>query len=112
RGAPLLHAVQAVAFAAQQPGVPRLGFHFGQMLSPRQTAAAILTRWHGRVDTQNFYTRVPGRPYTDPQTPPITQAILENAVDTTLRWGPLDATADEPTFMGVDQMGHDNRVLI
>jgi Phage terminase large subunit (GpA) len=107
-----LDDVQDGAFVAQQPGVPRLGFHFGQMLSPRQTAAAILTRWHERIDTKNFYNRVLGRPYTDPQTLPITQAVLENAVDTTLRWGPLDAGQTEPVVMGIDQMGHDNRVLI
>jgi hypothetical protein len=53
-----------------------------------------------------------GRPYTDPETLPITQAILEQAVDPTLRWGPLDAGVAEPVFMAIDQMGHDNRVLI
>jgi phage terminase large subunit GpA-like protein len=109
-----LDDVQAGAFVAQRPGAARIGYHFPQMLSPRQTAASILTKWHERIDTKNFYNRVLGRPYTDPKTLPITQAILENAVDTTLRWGPLDpaATTRPPVFMGIDQMGHDNRVLI
>jgi hypothetical protein len=49
-----LDDVQDGTFVAQRPGAARIGFHFPQMLSPRQTAAAILTRWHERIDTKNF----------------------------------------------------------
>jgi len=100
----ILADVQDGRFIPHAPANPRIGFHWAQMLSPRQTAARILQKWVQRVSTKNFYNRVLGRPYADPNTLPVTQAHLEAAQNPNLTWGPpLRKEAD--TFMGIDQMG-------
>jgi hypothetical protein len=105
-------------YVAMNPGHPRRGFHFPQFVSPRQTAASILLKWRERVDTKNFYNRILGRPFTDPKTQPIGEQHLAAAQDSSLDWGPLrDNQADGrgeggSVVMGIDQMGHDNHVVI
>jgi len=100
------------AFRPRKPEVKSIGFHFAQLLSPRQTAATILEKWLSRVDTKNFYNRVLGRPFNDPSWFPVTQEDLERAQNPDLRWGVPDPDSVDEIFMGVDQMGHDNHVVI
>jgi hypothetical protein len=99
-------------FVPHNEGADRIGFHFPQMLSPRVTPARILSKWDTRVSTQHFYNRVLGRPYVDPNSMPVTQAHLEAAQDHTLRWGPPDTRTTDGVFMGIDQMGGCNYVVI
>ncbi|MGH9893735.1 MAG: phage terminase large subunit family protein [bacterium] len=99
-------------YIARNPGAKAVGFHFPQMLSPRQTAGDILEKWERRVDTATFYRRVLGRPYTDPDTQPVTEAHLSNAQNPDLRWGPPKRDQHDGVFMGVDQMGGDNRAVL
>jgi hypothetical protein len=98
-------------YRPRNPGATRIGFHFPQLLSPRQTAASIQQKWERRISVKNFYNRVLGRPYTDPSTLPVTQAHLEAAQNPDLRWGPPPRSIDA-VVMGIDQMGHENYVVI
>lgn len=99
-------------FRAKNPGASRIGFHFPQMLSPRVTAARILDKWESRNDTKNFFNRVLGRPYADPDTMPVSEHDLRACENHDLRWGPLAPGSSKGVFMGIDQMGHENYVVI
>jgi hypothetical protein len=99
-------------FIPHNPGANRIGYQFSQLLSPRMTPSALVRKWEARVDPKTFYNRVLGLPYTDPASQPVSIADLRAAQRSDLRWGPLPAGSQEPVFMGVDQMGHDNRVVI
>jgi hypothetical protein len=103
---------QAGEFRARNPSAPRIGFHFPQMLSPRQTPTRIMTKWESRVDTKNFYNRVLGRPYADPDTVPVTEKHLDAAQNLDLIWGPVPKRTADRVFMGIDQMGQENYVVV
>jgi hypothetical protein len=108
----VIHNPRDGGFRPRKPEVKSIGFHFTQLLSPRQTAATILEKWMSRVDTKNFYNRVLGLPFNDPSSFPVTQEDLERAQNPDLRWGvPAPGSVGE-IFMGIDQMGHDNHVVI
>lgn len=110
--------VQDGDFVPHNPGAlgvyggPAVGLHWGQMLSPRITARIILSKWDARVDTKDFFNRVVGRCYTDPKTQPVTEAHCVAAQREYLRWGPRPQKEVDGTFLGIDQMGHDNRAVI
>lgn len=110
-----LDNVRAGTYHPRNPGVKRMGWHFPQFLSPRWTAGMTLDAWRERIDTKNFYNRKLGLPYTDPETQPITEAMLANAQDVTLPWvshGYTKTEAPDAVFAGIDQMGHDNRIIV
>jgi hypothetical protein len=99
-------------FLPKNPDAPRVGFHFPQMLSPRMTPGRIANKWETRVDTKNFYNRVLGRPYADPDTMPVSEEHLRAAQNPDLHWGPLPPRGSDGVFMGIDQMGQENYVVI
>ncbi len=110
--------VQEGDFLAHNPGAlgvyggPAIGLHWGQMLSPRISARDILAKWDTRSDTKDYFNRVVGRCYTDPKTQPVTEAHCVAAQREYLRWGPRPQKDVDGTFLGIDQMGHDNRAVI
>lgn len=108
----LLKDPQDGVFRALVPESRRMGFGWGQWLSPRQTPASILEKWDHRIDTKNFFNRVGGRTYTDPKTQPVTEAHCVAAQRPDLRWGPLAPQETDGVVMGIDQMGHDNRAVV
>ncbi len=99
-------------FRPKNPGASRIGFHFPQMLSPRITPGRIATKWATRFDTKNFYNRVLGRPYADPDSMPVSEENLRAAQNKDLCWGPLPRRGSDGVFMGIDQMGQENYVVI
>ncbi|MEO6026744.1 MAG: phage terminase large subunit family protein [Candidatus Binatia bacterium] len=99
-------------FRPKNPGCSRIGFQFPQLLSPRQSPGRIIEKWERRVDTKNFYNRVLGRPYVDPNTQPVTEAHLNAAQNPDLTWAPLPHRTGNRVFMGIDQMGQENYVII
>ena len=99
-------------YRPRNPGVRRVGWHFPQMLSPRQTPRSIFEKWVARVDVKNFYNRVLGLAFTDPNTQPITEALLAAAQNPDLHWGPPRRADVEAVYMGVDQMQHNHHVVI
>jgi hypothetical protein len=92
-------------FRPRNPGTTRVGYHWGQMLSPRQTAATILDKWENRVDTKVFYNRILGMPYTDPNVQPVSDEHLDRVQNPALTWGRGNLDGYDATCMGIDQMG-------
>jgi hypothetical protein len=76
------------------------------------TPGRIASKWETRVDTKNFYNRVLGRPYADPDTMPVSEDHLRAAQNPDLHWGPLPPRGSDGVFMGIDQMGQENYVVI
>jgi hypothetical protein len=99
-------------FRPKNPGARTIGFHFPQMLSPMVTPAEMLEAWVRRVDVKNFYNRKLGRPYTDPDTQPVTLAHLRAAQNSDLHWGVPSKQTVPTRFMGIDQMGQAQYVVI
>jgi hypothetical protein len=100
------------AYRAHNPRASRVGFHFPQLLSPRWNAAKFLAKWEQHISTQTFFSRVLGKPWADPTTMPITLEHLEAAQDPELRWGPPERNTTDAMYMGIDQMGGENYVVI
>jgi len=105
------------SFAAHATkNAPRIGVSYPQMLSPRQTAGRILEKWIRRTDTGHFYRRTLAKPYTDPNTVPITEAICQAAERSDLRWvrpgEPVDRKRLVGIFLGIDHMKHDNHIVV
>ncbi len=103
-------------FCARQPGSRRIGFHFPQMLSPRQSAADIVEKWDRRVNTKNFYNRILGVPYSDPDTQPVTEELLRAAQNSDIVW-PVHGTVPrredyDGIYAGIDQHGGNNYIVI
>lgn len=86
--------------------------HFPQFLSPTIAAGEILDSFRTATDMKNFYNRKLGKPYVDPSQVPVTLEHLREAerlgIAAGLRW--LDRATS--TFMGIDQMGNFNVVVI
>jgi hypothetical protein len=99
-------------FRARNPSARRIGFHFPQLLSPRIRPVDIIQKWETRLDTQNFFNRVLGRPYADPKCMPVTLAHLQAAQNSDLRWGVSSKQTVPTRFMGIDQMGQTQYVVI
>jgi len=99
-------------FIPHNPSAETVGFHFSQLLSPRQTAAWIRAKWERRIDTKAFYNRVLGLPYTDPSSQPISLTHLQAAQRQHLRWGPLEDVDGSRVLMGIDHRGHENHVVV
>ena len=92
----------------------RIGWSFPQFLSPRLTPYDLLQAWLDRVDTQNYFNRKVGRPFNDPNAIPVSLPMLIAAQNPSLAWGPPKRRGEgiEACYMGIDQMGHDNHVVI
>lgn len=107
-------------FCIRPDGWPegRIGFSWAQCLSPRISARDLFFAWKDRIDTQNYFNRKVGIPYSDPDTIPVTEAQLVAAEARGLshgaQWGPPKRRGEgiEACYMGIDQMGHDNRIVI
>jgi hypothetical protein len=86
--------------------------HFPQFLSPTIAAGEILDAYRTATDLKNFYNRKLGKPYLDPSQVPVTMEHLRECerlgVAAGLKW--LDRATG--TFMGIDQMGNFNVVVI
>jgi hypothetical protein len=86
--------------------------HFPQFLSPTITAGEIMDKYTSSTDKKNFHNRVLGKPFLDPSQVPVSLEHMANCVAhgkaAGVRWkkGALGA------FMGIDQMGNFNVVVI
>lgn len=86
--------------------------HFPQMLSPTISASDIMTKWHNSTDKKNFHNRVLGKPYLDPTQTPVTLEHMANCVAHGIAAGLKWKKGARGTFMGIDQMGNFNVVII
>lgn len=86
--------------------------HFPQMLSPTISAGEIMDAYNHATDLQNFYNRKLGKPFLDPSKVPVTLAHLANCVAAGAALGVIWKDRARDTFMGIDQMGNFNVVVI
>lgn len=86
--------------------------HFPQFLSPTISAREIIEAYHNADDMMNFYNRKLGKPYTDPSQVPVNLEMLNQCAQLGMSLGVTWKTRAKDTFMGIDQMGAFNVVLI
>lgn len=100
---------------AQFPERQVLSYSLSQVLSPTVTAGQILTEWQSLQTGEqraSFYNRKLGRPYADPSQIPVTRDHLNACVAAGALIGVKWETSGRETFMGIDQMGGFNCVLV
>lgn len=86
--------------------------HFPQFLSPDISAEEILSAYNSAQDMKNFYNRKLGMPYLDPSQVPVTLEHLANCVAAGAEAGVKWKTRANDAYMGIDQMGNYNVVVI
>jgi hypothetical protein len=105
---------QEGAWKPDQPDADRRfkSIHFHQMLSPTISAEEIYFAYLNAHDIQNFWNRKLGKPYQDPSELPVTEAVLAACVAEGVKAGVVWKTAAANTFMGIDQMGGFNCIVV
>lgn len=91
---------------------PILSVHFPQFLSPTISAGDIIFAYNTATDMKNFFNRKLGKPYLDPSLVPVTLEHLRNCVEWGKRLGVKWKTRGKNCYMGIDQMGNFNVVVI
>ncbi|MEY8688480.1 MAG: phage terminase large subunit family protein [Leptothrix sp. (in: b-proteobacteria)] len=86
--------------------------HFPQFLSPTISAGEIIDAFRSATNMKNFFNRKLGKPYLDPSQVPVTMEHLAECerlgIEAGVRW----LTRARGTFMGIDQMGNFNVVVV
>lgn len=110
---------QGGEWIADNPNAWIMSIHFHQMLSPTISPDEIMHKYTTSTDKKNFFNRVLGKPYLDPTQIPVSLEHMKRCVEQ----GRLVVNADgsvglrwrkraRHTFMGIDQMGQFNVVVI
>lgn len=86
--------------------------HFPQFLSPTIAAGEIIDSYRSAQDMKNFFNRKLGKPYLDPSQVPVTLEHLRECERLGKLAGLQWLTRARGTFMGIDQMGNFNVVVI
>lgn len=86
--------------------------HFHQMLSPTVSAREIYEKYLNAHDIKNFHNRCLGKPYQDPNELPVNDAHLAACVAEGAHAGVVWKTSGANTYMGIDQMGGFNCVVV
>lgn len=86
--------------------------HFPQFLSPTISAGEILFAYQTATDMKNFFNRKLGKPYLDPSQVPVTLEHLNRCVEAGKAAGLEWKSRARGAFMGIDQMGNFNVVVI
>lgn len=101
------------------PSVPRAdralrirSIHFPQFLSPTISPGDIMFAYNTATDLKNFFNRKLGKPYLDPSQVPVTLEHLERCVEAGRAAGVAWKARARDTFMGIDQMGNFNVVVV
>lgn len=92
-----------------------ISVHLSQILSPTITAEQMWWSWVSCTtgeQKQNFYNRKLGLPYADPSKIPVTMAMLDECAAEGRRLGIEWEKKGKNTFMGIDQMGAFNVVIV
>lgn len=76
------------------------------------TARQIFEKYDRATDMKNFFNRNLGKPYQDPSQVPVTLVHLNACAEEGMRRGLTWRTEADETFMGIDQMGAFNLVII
>lgn len=86
--------------------------HFPQFLSPTISAEEIIFAYNTATDMKNFFNRKLGKPYLDPSQVPVNLEHLANCVAAGKAAGVAWKTRAKGCYMGIDQMGNFNVVVI
>lgn len=108
---------QVGRFIEANPGASIESFHISQLISPTITPRDMAEAWNRAVtgdQRKTFYNRKLGRPYIDRDQLPVTMADCLACVADGMAAGLIweQACPRETTYMGVDQMGGYNAVII
>ena len=103
---------QAGDWIAKDPEARITSVHFPQFLSPTISAREIIEAYHNADDMKNFFNRKLGKPYTDPSQVPVNLEMLNECAELGMAAGLVWKTSAYGTFMGIDQMGAFNVVII
>lgn len=102
-------------YVAQNPEASIRSFLLPRTISPKMTPRAMIEGWH-RAKTgdqkKSFYNRTLARPYIDADQLPVTLAHCEACVQEGIRAGVVWKQSAKGTYMGIDQMGGFNCVII
>lgn len=97
---------------AERPDEWIISIHFTQMLSPTITPGEIMHKYVTSTDKKNFYNRVLGKPYLDPTQIPVSLEHMKRCVEAGKAAGLKWRDRARGSFMGIDQMGNFNVVVI
>lgn len=97
---------------ADNPDAWIVSAHFPQMLSPTISPGEIMDKFNNSTDKKNFYNRVLGKPWLDPSQTPVTLSHMARCVEEGAKAGVAWKARAEGAFMGIDQMGAFNVVVI
>lgn len=86
--------------------------HFAQFLSPDISAGEMYDAYRFATDMKNFFNRKLGKPYLDPSQVPVTLEHLRECERQGREMGLVWLSRGEGCFMGIDQMGNFNVVVI
>ena len=89
-----------------------ISIHFHQMLSPTITPREMYEAYLNADDMKNYFNRKLGKPYQDPSQIPVTLEHLNACASAGMERGLEWKTRARRTFMGIDQMGKHNVVVI
>ena len=90
-------------------------YWLSQVISPTVSADKIVQEWRMCAtgeQRQNFFNRKLGRPFSDPSQIPVNRAHLEACVHAGRMAGVVWRGHGRQTYMGIDQMGGFNAVII
>lgn len=99
-------------FLAKNPEAPFISAHFPQFLSPTISARDIIEAYNQADDMKNFFNRKLGKPYTDPSQVPVNLEMLNDCARIGMALGLMWKQRAKNTFMGIDQMGAFNVVIV
>ena len=97
---------------ARNPDAFIRSVHFPQFLSPTISPRDIIEAYFNADDMKNFYNRKLGKPYVDPSQVPVNLEMLNACAEEGMRLGVRWEERGDGYFMGIDQMGAFNVVLI
>lgn len=109
------HPMRAHGWVAKNPAALERrirSVHFPQFLSPTISPRDMIEAFHNADDMKNFYNRKLGKPYTDPSQVPVNLEMLNDCAKLGMELGLQWKSRASGTYMGIDQMGAFNVVLI
>lgn len=110
-----LEDTQRGHYIAAEPSASIQSWHISQIQSPMITARDMAEAWNRAVtgdQRKTFYNRKLGLPYIDKEQLPVTMADCLACVQDGLAIGLTWQHGGSDTYMGVDQMGGYNAVII
>lgn len=103
---------QVGQWRADNPEAPFQSIHYPQFLSPTITPREMIEAYFNADDMKNFYNRKLGKPYLDPSQVPVDLEMLNDCAKIGMSLGVVWESRGSGYFMGIDQMGAFNVVLI